>query len=245
MKTLVLADIHGNLQALEAVVRHEPFDALLFVGDCVDFGPQPHHVLRYLRSVNAVGIMGNHDLAVADGVHPGSTSPLWHGICDVSASRTRELIGASGVRFLRKLPRWRYLQINGKRVFLVHGAPEDPLRRYVEPQTEQALLEEWFADVRADYIFTGHTHLPMIRGWAQTVLANPGSVGLPKNGVCRAHYAVLDEDGVSLSSVEYDVEETIRHYQRWPFTRRQIDALAEALRTGGGAQKPDRPTSSH
>lgn len=239
MRVLLLADIHGNWQALQAVVERESFDLMLVAGDLVDFGPEPHKVLDYLRGVHHLAVAGNHDTAVAENVHPGSTTPLWRSICEKSAEHSRRLIGPWGLRMLRRLPPERLVQAGGTDFYITHGAPGDATR-YVEPDTPEDSLRALFGGIEAQLILLGHTHLPMLRSVEGRVLLNPGSVGQPKNGSPHAHYAVFHGLKLELRHVAYDIEKTIKDYAGWPFTAPELDALADALRTGGGS-RPVRP----
>jgi Predicted phosphoesterase len=67
MKLLVLSDIHGNFDALQSVYDKEKYDKMLFLGDAVDYGPEPDKVLDFLKTNSDFNILGNHDNAVLTG----------------------------------------------------------------------------------------------------------------------------------------------------------------------------------
>ena len=67
MKYLILADVHANLPALEAVLDHETdWDEVLFLGDAVGYGPHPDEVLDLHSALPGTFVMGNHDRAILD-----------------------------------------------------------------------------------------------------------------------------------------------------------------------------------
>ena len=67
MKLLVLSDIHGNFDALQSVYNKEKYDKMIFLGDAVDYGPEPDRVLDFLKANSDINILGNHDNAVLTG----------------------------------------------------------------------------------------------------------------------------------------------------------------------------------
>jgi predicted phosphodiesterase len=69
MRYLILADIHANIDALEAI--NESFDRVLFLGDLVDYGPAPDEAVQWIRKAEAIGVRGNHDFAMARGADQG------------------------------------------------------------------------------------------------------------------------------------------------------------------------------
>jgi diadenosine tetraphosphatase ApaH/serine/threonine PP2A family protein phosphatase len=96
------------------------------------------------------------------------------------------------------------------------------------------------AEVRADIVLVGHTHLPMSRGaWTKVVL-NPGSVGQPLDGDPRASYAVIEDGVAEIRRAEYDIEETAAGIREMGLAGEMVDALIGILRTG----KPCSESSS-
>ena len=84
------------------------------------------------------------------------------------------------------------------------------LQHYIDLKTPYYELDKYFHDIKADVIFTGHTHIPYVKKIGDKILVNPGSVGEPRDGDPRASFATFDTvtGQVKLSRLEYDISET-------------------------------------
>jgi diadenosine tetraphosphatase ApaH/serine/threonine PP2A family protein phosphatase len=216
VRVAVLSDIHANLVALDAVLAAAgPVDAVWHLGDVVGYGPEPDAVVERLRSIDATGVAGNHDLAAAGGREIEWFNP------DARAAMewTRRRIGPDTVAWLSALPTTR-IEAD---VTLVHGSPRDPVWEYV---TSLPVARASLAALETPLGLHGHTHLPM--AWADRggridaiapsdgstfgadggpALLNPGSVGQPRDGNPRASWLELDTEGRTATwhRVDYDV----------------------------------------
>jgi len=221
MRIAVIADIHSNLNALEAVlgaVGH--VDAIWHLGDTVGYGPQPQAVVDRLRSVGATGVRGNHDDAGGGGTSLEFFNPDGYRAMEW----TRTQIDESTRLYLAMLPERRVFEGSG--FTLAHGSPSDPIWEYVDsPEVAQANL----AAFETPYCLVGHTHVPVVfresRGRVKAMLAhqgarlaldgrrmilNPGSVGQPRDGDPRSSYMLIDTDAAQATwhRVEYDIGAT-------------------------------------
>lgn len=207
MQTLVLADIHGNLPALEAVLRHPAARActeLISLGDHVNFGPQSRAVHDRLTSLGAVLLLGNHEERLN---RPGDS----------------EFDGYNW-----RLMRWTAQQMRGVdlrlptdlrrgRVMCTHGTPGEPYH-LVQP-TEAAALLDTLPD-GVTLLLSGHNHTPWDVAQNGRRWVNPGSTGmreLPPDDVRagqpgRAPFLVLDDEEVTLHTAEYSVAEVARAF---------------------------------
>ncbi len=220
-RVLVLADIHSNIIALDAVLQdaHERggFDRVWVLGDIVGYGPEPTECIRRVRELGCVCVAGNHDLGVVGSV------PLdaFNMDAALACRWTRDVLSASDIAWLGNLP----FESVESMCYLVHGSPREPVWEYIMT-VDQA--EAVLKDVKmARHCLVGHTHQPALyavcsrgKGHAQPVadgavvalekgryLINPGSVGQPRDGDPRAAYAVYDSDAntVVFRRVSYDV----------------------------------------
>jgi len=214
MRVLVISDIHGNIDALEAVLAAEPqVDRVLCLGDIVDYGPAPAETVRWVRQHALATVRGNHDNAVGNGADCGCAPPFRR-LSECSRQRTIPRLTDDERHFLASLGLQQRLEIDGRRLALVHATPSDPLFRYLPPaEVEQWKLE--VADLNADLVLVGHTHLPGLVDLGSVRLLNPGSVGLPRNGNPRASYAVIVDGEPQLRRVPYDVDNNVRRL--WEF----------------------------
>jgi diadenosine tetraphosphatase ApaH/serine/threonine PP2A family protein phosphatase len=98
--------------------------------------------------------------------------------------------------------------LDGKRYLLVHATPRDPMDEYAPPEVN--FWAARLARLKVDYLLTGHTHLPYTLQVNNTLVVNPGSVGLARDGDPRAAYAIIEDGTVQLKRAEYPIEETLR-----------------------------------
>jgi putative phosphoesterase len=227
MRILLVADIHGNWPALQAI--DEPHDLCLCLGDLVDYGLEPAPCIDWVRRRARYAVRGNHDHGVAQNVVvTGSTGFKY--LTAVTRPLSRSRLGGEDLRFLAALPLTQALTLDQTRFFLVHATPRDPLDEYVPPDAE--VWERRLRDVDAELVCVGHTHFPFILEVGNQLVINPGSVGLPRDGDPRASYAILEDRRVELKRVEYPVEAAVAAVQESSLPEEAKDRLAEVLRTG-------------
>jgi predicted phosphodiesterase len=212
MKILILADVHANLPALEAVLDAEgTWDEVLFLGDAVIGGPQPNEVLDLLRSLDGVFLMGNHDrqaLNVDLDVHETDPHRIW-------SQWTRRIITPENWRFLEGLTGPQTVQRQGLTLQLIHGqlpkeASGNWQSRYIWPDAPDELMRTLIEQYAPPYILMGHCHVQYRRSVDGTEFINPGGLGQPRLGKVLACYAVLEDGHVDLRAVPYDCEKTAR-----------------------------------
>jgi putative phosphoesterase len=241
MKILVIADIHGNWPALQAVAT-EPHDLCLCLGDLVDYGLEPAACVGWARDNVAHTVRGNHDHGVAQDVTvQGRTGYKY--LTGVTRPLTRERLDAGDMRFLARLPLSRMLTADGSRFLLVHASPRDPLDEYVpaDPDSWGRRLQH----VDADVICVGHTHQPYVLEVGNKLVINPGSVGQARDGDPRASYAIIEDYKVDLRRIEYPVEDTIAiiHASSLPDLAKEM--LTEIFRTGAPASSMSNSHTSN
>ncbi len=221
----LVADIHANLAAFEAVLNHlrqtyGPPDALWCLGDIVGYGPDPNECIDLLRQFRLVAVVGNHDLVAIGLLEPGLFNPD----ARAAALWTAQVLRPDNKLFLQNLPQ-RAVRDD---FTLVHGSPRSPVWEYL--LTVSAACES-FQHFETRFCLIGHSHIPLIFAFnpntgncAQTevppvldltrvrgrLIINPGSVGQPRDRDPRAAYAVLDAERQTLyhHRVEYNIRQT-------------------------------------
>jgi len=217
MRVAVLSDIHSNLVALDAVLRHAgEVDAIWHLGDVVGYGPEPDAVVARLVEREAAGVRGNHDAAAIGGREIEWFNPD----ARAAAEWTGATIAATTRNWLGQLPERQAMDD----LTLVHGSPRDPLREYVTDRMTAAANLEVLATRHGLH---GHTHVPV--AWVDSsgsvgllqpgdgssieldpnrLLLNPGSVGQPRDGDPRASYLVLNTEAgtATWGRTAYDIE---------------------------------------
>ena len=220
MRIALLADIHANLPALEAVLGHDVFrgepvvdpgadprrhgeiDGVFHLGDLVGYAPWPNEVVSLLHDRGIPGVAGNYDSTVAVGHdHCGCRyeDPRQAELSHLSYSWTRRHVSARTRRRLRALPFSLDLRVggghaSGPSIHLFHGAPTLNTLYWHEDRDEAFCLRmaERVGARPGDVLAFGHTHLPWHREIDEIHFVNAGSVGRPKDGDPRACYVVLE-----------------------------------------------------
>ena len=245
MRYLILSDIHSNIEALEACVQRAKdagYDTVLCCGDLVGYGPNPVEAIDGLRALNAATIRGNHDrvasgLDEADQFNPNARLAVYW---------TRAMLPDSYREYLAALPMGP-LEIN-EAAQLVHGAITDE-DDYIFTEAD---ADENLQLAEKTITFFGHSHFPVVftiddegnSTMAQSyefdefiavkcapgkkMLANPGSVGQPRDGDPRASFAIWDPDHgrMEFYRVEYDIRLTQKKMREAQLPGYLIERLA-------------------
>jgi putative phosphoesterase len=227
MRILILADIHANWPALQAL--DEPHDVCLCLGDLVDYALEPAPCIDWVRRHATHAVRGNHDHCVAQNVVSNGQSGFKY-LTRLTRALTRERLAAADLRFLADLPLTRTVTLDETRFLLVHATPRDPLDEYAPPEAD--FWARRLKGVEADVICVGHTHHPYVLEVGEQLIINPGSIGLPRDGDPRAAYAVMEDHRVELKRFEYPVDATLRPIQESSLPEDAKALLAEVLRTG-------------
>lgn len=234
MRILLVADIHANWPALQVI--NEPHDVCVFLGDLVDYGLEPVPCIDWVRTRAKYAIRGNHDHDTAQQVTVTGTTGFRY-LTAATVPLNRQQLRAIDLRYLADLPISEMVTLDNARYLFVHGTPRDPLDEYARPDVEYWTRR--LADVDTDVVCVGHTHNPYVVEVGNTLVINPGSVGLPRDGDPRASYAVIDNGEVELKRIEYPVEETVQVIQKSALPDQAKEMLTEVYRSGGKYSKPN------
>jgi predicted phosphodiesterase len=214
MRVAIVADIHGNFPALEAVVadieRRQP-DLVLHGGDLTLAGAQPAEVVDRVRELGWPGVVGNVDdllwhpemLDVQLERAPRLAS-LLRPIFEDYAPATRERLGEARLAWLQRLP----AEQHEAGVRLLHASPGDLWRAPMPDATDEELLAAYGASEEPVVVY-GHIHLPYVRRVGALTVANTGSVGNPFDGDPRAAYLWIEDGEPQTIRAEYDVEREV------------------------------------
>lgn len=238
----ILADVHGNLPALEAVLTDAArcgIREVVVAGDLVGFGASPNAVVDRLVAAGATLLRGNHEADYVGGHADPALRARWRANPDVAAMAWYlDHLGAERAALLVGLPDRHWLD---PATLVTHGSPRH-VRDEIRAETPADVLAAMFAGVPARLTFSGHTHRPVIRAAPYGRAVNVGSVGDPLDGDPRAAYAAATRparsaDGdwaVEIVRVPYDVEAAIAGYAGVAGMRDTTFAalMARQLRTG-------------
>ncbi len=215
LRIALISDIHGNLPALDAVLKDIEslnVDQIICLGDICDLGPEPGETLRRIRDLNCTVIQGNHD------PFDEESSPPIQAISDWCA----EQLSPEERSYLINLPSSHEFTLSAGRTLLaVHGSPRSLTEGMIAEQTNdevRTLLE----GISADVVAGGHTHVQLLRRVDHQLIVNVGSVGCPFAEVFSgapptilpwAEYGLITgtEAGISvdLRRVNFDTQELV------------------------------------
>lgn len=237
MRALIISDIHANATALEAVLAQVgEVDAVWCLGDLVGYGPDPNECINRLRGLpNIVCLQGNHDAAALDQLSlEGFNIEARSSIEWLQKQLTPDSSG-----YLQTLKAG--VEVNG--ITLAHASPRQPMLEYL---LDTYSVAENFGYFNTDFCFVGHTHVAALFSMKdKTVrlevplpntqlllekrcIANPGSVGQPRDRDPRAAFVVFDDETYlwDYRRVEYDVGSVQRRMQAAKLPERHIARLA-------------------
>jgi diadenosine tetraphosphatase ApaH/serine/threonine PP2A family protein phosphatase len=218
MKTVFLADIHSNLEALLSIInslKKNNIDKVIFLGDIAGYGADPNECIRLIKEISDIIVTGNHDWACAGKDTIESFNPS----AKEAAQWTRKVLTDQNRDYLLSLP----LKEKTRNAVYVHATPYFPESwQYIISTTKAELCFETFAQ---QFCFMGHSHVPAIFilningsisegsrkiniSKRSRYIINCGSVGQPRDENPLACYGIYDSEKeiYQLVRVEYDIK---------------------------------------
>ena len=235
MRIAILADIHANFQALQAVfadIKKMEVDEVISLGDNIGYGPQPEEVVRELIKRNVYSIIGNHELALTS----KSYYEQLNFITKDSLELTKSLMSRDTITWSTELDSFAIR--HGAR--FVHGTPPESVVEYLHELSKEQ-QKKLFTTFPEQLCFSGHTHTletlvqdrsdksielqkltPGIFHFSNTrrYIFNPGSVGQPRDGLNRkSKYCIWSprKHSCIIREIEYDSQKTVNLLQKLDF----------------------------
>jgi len=208
MKVGLLSDIHGNADALLAVLsaaRREMVESLIIAGDFVGYYYAIDRVLEILQGWPFSAVRGNHEDMLQAWLSGGDRAAIKGKYGSALEEAVRRLPRES-IEWLLALPRNRAVVVDGKRCYICHGSPR-ATDEYIYPDALKEKSDILF-EQNADLVVFGHTHRPLIWSRSGTIVVNPGSVGQPRDYQPGACWALWDtaSHSVELRRESYDMQ---------------------------------------
>lgn len=225
MRYAILADIHSNLAAFEAVLADikakGELTAIWCLGDIVGYGPDPVECIHLLHQQPNVCIAGNHDWAAIGRLDTSEFNPA----AAAAVRWTEQQLGVEQIEYLLSLQ----LGLQKDDFTLVHGSPREPIWEYLISSQD---AKDNLPHFQTSYCLVGHSHIPFVFECVEgdchirkmsgdspldlsemgecRLIINPGSVGQPRDGNPRASYAIYDSQAETVFHyrVEYDIQAT-------------------------------------
>ena len=224
-KMAIVSDIHGNLEAFEAVLSDidaQGVSRIFSLGDNVGYGPDPEAIIQHLQARSIPSVRGNHELAITD----PSELDWFNPVARESLLKTVEMLSPQAIEYIHQFP---YCRVEENYRF-VHGFPPDSPVIY-QFQVSEEELGNLFSEMEEHIFFIGHTHYPEIVEFtndtirnvtldrqprqlsaASRYIINVGSVGQPRDGNNNAKYLLFDPSvlSIELRYIPYDIESTVQ-----------------------------------
>lgn len=197
MRVALIADIHANLPALEAVLDDlPPVDSVVCLGDIVGYNPMPEACLNLVQKYADVVVQGNHDRLIDTPIRMTGNRMARAGL-----EYAKDVLSKEQREWLQSLPRQATID---ETYLAVHSHPTRT-DTYVLPE-DVDLLDGTMTDYAG--VALAHTHLQDISFINGSLVVNPGSVGQPRDGNPQAAYAILNTDtgDVTLQRTHYNVD---------------------------------------
>lgn len=208
MRIAFFSDIHGNKYVLEDFFRQTSenhVDVMIFCGDVFGYYYHQEHILNCFRNCNdLICIKGNHDQMFLDLLDGHLTTGILKPTYLFSYKKARQNVSARNVAYVRTWSTvWKYT-IDGMRLAVFHGSPNNHLNGRIYPDTP---LESTALFKPYTHIILGHTHHKMERFWADSVILNPGSIGQQRDGK-GCSFLILDTKNgqYEFYTVRYDID---------------------------------------
>jgi putative phosphoesterase len=241
MNIAILSDIHGNVVALEAVLKdleqQGDVDLIIVPGDLFVFCSAPNEVFAILQQLpNTRFLLGNTDRYLLEETYPSTPgSDSWQDTLLLSFRWTAENLEREGFDFLKTLPLFQVIQLGDRQLLAVHGSPRSDEEGLTKKTTVEE-LQEMSIDPQMEIMACGHTHIPMDRLIGNMRVVNAGSIGLPFDGNPRACYVIISTRAAGVSPqvkfrrVVYDIEKVVE--QLYAVNHPAAEIGAYNLRTG-------------
>lgn len=225
MRIAVLSDIHGNLEAFQAVIvdmeQHQP-DKVICLGDLIGYGPDPEEVVSLFQQKCYVSVLGNHEAAL-------QTKKLRNKLnfqARENSHRTEDLLSPGSITFCCGLQK----NATFADALYVHGFPPASVLQYIT-MTPDDQIAAYFQNSKNNFCFVGHSHDLLLISWKNAqvdkqklakgvhslsssakYIINAGSVGQPRDGNNNAKYLLWDTDknSIEVRYVPYDINITIQ-----------------------------------
>lgn len=246
VKVAVIADVHGNYTALQAVLadaKKQQVDEYLVLGDITNRGPAPRECVAALQAVKPLAwVIGNHEQVYQ--------SLLNHSFVNfqnndkaimavVTSAFDRQQLGSQTFRWLAERPLCQTIKIGGMKLQVFHATPQSCRGHLTVPTAPQANFDALLANSTAQIALYGHTHQKLLRQTTDgRYIINPGSVGQSVSSqanlaAAQAAYAILTFENKQLKdcnfkNLDYDpaAETSLAEKRQLPFQRLYTFLLA-------------------
>ena len=229
VRILLLADIHGNFPALQAIANKlnpNDFQFIVNCGDSLVYAPFPNETIQWLADHQALSILGNTDEKVIRLLKGKTMKKPGNPEKRIMYTTTVDALGKSERRFLLALGPKIEISIptplakrqkKGLKVGIFHGSPADP-DEFLFADTPDNRFHELAEQTDCHIIVTGHSHSPYHKFLSGTHFINPGSAGRMFDDDPRTSCAILEisEDNITVSHfrIDYRIDKVVSELRK-------------------------------
>ena len=218
MNIAILADIHANSLALDAVYKDlelSKCEAILVLGDLVGYYYSPCYVVDKIKNDSrCVVIKGNHEKLLLRAITDKNFADRCHQKYGSGLNVAMKTLSNDQLDWIKELPESKAVEIGGLKLGLYHGS-ERHIDEYIYPDVFEKRLGRIAPE--SDFLFFGHTHYPVVFPRNDCVIVNPGSVGQPRDIGSVASYVILNTENLSIVN------------KRLPFANKRLIEKAKEL----------------
>ena len=199
MNIAILADIHANSLALDAVYKDlelNKCETILVLGDLVGYYYSPSYVVDKIKNdPRCVVIKGNHEELLLKAINDQNFADNCHKKYGSGLNIAMTTLSKEQLDWIKELPESKTVEIGGLKLGLHHGS-EKHINEYIYPDVLEKRLSSVVTE--SDYLFFGHTHYPAVFPRNGCVIVNPGSVGQPRDIGSMASYVIINTENCSI-----------------------------------------------
>lgn len=228
MRIGIISDIHGNIDALDAVLNElktKNVDKIICLGDLIGGAPMSDEVIKRIMKIreNIIVVMGNREKYIIEGM-PDVVHDEKMKVSEEQKERNewvKNSLSKESIEFINKMPKEVIYNVGKKKIYIAHYPmdKQGKYRRHIKHANAEE-NEEMFSEIDADIYLYGHTHSDVYNLKNGKIYINPGTVGCPKN-TNYAKYGILniEEENVNYEQLytEYDVKKVIREIEKIKF----------------------------
>jgi putative phosphoesterase len=239
-KIALIADIHGNLPAFNAVIEdihRQNIDHIIIAGDMITDCPDSNEILNRIRAMNGTVIKGNREQYYLD--HCAGFKNHWNDSKQMSSliwSFSR--LSTENSLYIRGLKDQLVLEIYGVKLRIVHGSP-DSISELIYPIEKKARFHEIIHSLKEDILICGHSHQQWHCRAGGKLVVNPGSAGVHFNESSGAEYSILEfhesQIEVSQKQILYNIDELEKRFIHSGLYKESplwSESILESLRQG-------------
>jgi putative phosphoesterase len=193
MKVAVLADIHANAHALNAIVSEPDFrevEHVFVLGDIIGYYYWPAETVTQLKCYSTTMVSGNHEGLLSQSANNPEAAVRVENAYGSGINLALQSLPQTSQREICNAPSTVTVEVGGVNCLLCHGSPWHR-DEYVYPDAPPEVLVRC-ASSKVDFVFMGHTHYPLMFSYRGTVVSNPGSVGQARDRGGQASWQILD-----------------------------------------------------